>query len=214
MVRNIRYWIFDLDNTLYPPASGLFAAIDRRINQYLTEFCDFPAAEVDAVRLGYFNRYGLTLLGLMEERDTDPGHYLEFVHRVPLARYLRPNQMLRTILESIPVPKVIFTNGSRQHSTAVIEELGVSDLFEEIFDIASLGYIAKPDRRSYEAVLERLGISGAEAVMADDLKRNLPPARELGMTAVLVGRERPSAKADYTIAALEELPSVLAELHP
>jgi putative hydrolase of the HAD superfamily len=211
---NIQYWLFDLDNTLYPAASGLFDAIDQRINRYLREFFDIHSERADAVRRDYFDRYGLTLLGLMEERDANPDHYLEYVHRVPVADYLSPNRQLQSLLAAIPVPKVIFTNGSRRHSMAVMEALGVSDAFDEIFDIASCGYVPKPDLRSYRTVLERLGIEGREAVMAEDLERNLPPAKSLGMVTVLVGSEGGSHSADYSVASIEDLSGVLSEIHP
>jgi putative hydrolase of the HAD superfamily len=214
MKGNIRYWLFDLDNTLYPAASGLFGAIDHRINRYLQKFFDIRPERSDYVRRDYFHRYGLTLLGLMEERGADPEHYLEYVHRVPVADYLSPNSRLQALLAAIPVPKVIFTNGSRRHSMAVMEALGVSDAFDEIFDIASCGYIPKPDLRSYRMVLERLGIAGREALMAEDLERNLPPAKSLGMVTVLVGGSGGSRSADYSVATIEEIAGDLSEIHP
>ncbi len=181
------YWLFDLDNTLYPVESGLFSAIDRRINLYLEEFFGVDRERADGVRREYFEKYGLTLLGLMQERGADPSHYLEYVHRVPVTEYLRPNLRLREVLRSIEAPKSIFTNGSRRHSEAVTSALGVSGLFENIFDIRELGYIPKPDPRSYRAVLDRLGVPGDEAVLVEDLPRNLSPAMDLGMTTILVG---------------------------
>jgi len=214
MKENIQYWLFDLDNTLYPAASGLFAAIDHRINRYLQEFFDIHPERADDVRRGYFHRYGLTLLGLMKERGADPDHYLEYVHRVPIADYLSPNSRLQALLAAIPVPKAIFTNGSRRHSMAVMEALGVSDAFDEIFDIASCGYIPKPDIRSYRMVLERLGIAGREALMAEDLEQNLPPAKSLGMVTVLVGAKGGPQSADYSVASIEELSGFLSEIHP
>jgi putative hydrolase of the HAD superfamily len=211
---NIQYWLFDLDNTLYPAASGLFDAIDHRINRYLQEFFGIHRSRADDVRRDYFHRYGLTLLGLMEERGADPDHYLEYVHRVPVADYLSPNSRLQALLSAIPVPKVIFTNGSRRHSMAVMEALGVSGAFDEIFDIASCGYVPKPDIRSYRTVLGRLGIEGREALMAEDLERNLSPAKSLGMVTVLVGGSSGSPSADYSVASIEELSGVLSEIHP
>lgn len=206
-------WLFDLDNTLYPSDCGLFRAIDRRINLYLEEFFGIGGERADGVRREYFEKYGITLVGLMQERGVDPAHYLDFVHRVPVADYLRPNVRLRNILESIPASKSIFTNGSRRHSEAVTAALGVSGLFENVFDIAELGYVPKPDPRAYRTVLDRLGIPGDAAVLVEDLPRNLPPARDLGMTTILVGGNG-GGDADFSIAALEDLPAILPALGP
>lgn len=202
------FWIFDLDNTLYPPASGLFDAIDRRINRYLQVFLGLEAEEAVRVRRDYFLRYGITLVGLMREGKADPEHYLDYVHRVPVEKYLKPNRRLQAVLDSIPSTKVVFTNGSRRHSQAVMKALDVSGFFEEVFDIASVGYIPKPDPRSYRTVLERLGAEGNETVLVEDLPRNLPPAKELGMTTVLVG-DGDDAAADFVVPSIEKLPAVL-----
>jgi putative hydrolase of the HAD superfamily len=211
MKRLPRYWIFDLDNTLYPPASGLFDAIDRRINRYLQVFLELEAGEAERVRKEYLFRYGLTLVGLMRERKTDPGHYLDYVHQVPVERYLKPNRRLQALLHSIPSTKVVFTNGSRRHSQAVMKALGISGAFEKIFDIASVGYIPKPDPRSYRTVLKRLGAEGSETVLVEDLPRNLPPAKEMGMTTILVG-DGNDAAADFVVPSIEKLPTVLGSV--
>lgn len=212
--RRLGYWLFDLDNTLYPPESGLFDAIDGRINKYLRTFCDVLPQETGKLRKHYFRTYGLTLVGLMRERKADPEHYLEYVHRVPVERYLKPDRRLLETLRSIAAPKAIFTNGSRSHSQAVMEALGVSEVFREIFDIASTGYIPKPDPRSYRMVLDRLGIEGDRTVLVEDLPVNLAPARDLGMTTILVGNGQRGGEsaADHVIASLDALPGLLSEL--
>jgi putative hydrolase of the HAD superfamily len=212
--RRFGYWLFDLDNTLYPRESGLFDAVDGRINEYLQTFYDVPPRETGKLRRYYFRTYGLTLIGLMRERKADPGHYLEYVHRVPVERYLKRDPGLLETLQSIAAPKAIFTNGSRSHSLAVMGALGVSEVFREIFDIASTGYIPKPDPRSYRTVLERLGVEGERTVLVEDMPLNLAPARDLGMTTILVGKGERSGEsaADHIIASLDALPGLLAEL--
>jgi putative hydrolase of the HAD superfamily len=148
----------------------------------------------------------------MEEHGVEPSHYLEYVHRVPVDEVLRPNGRLRRTLESIESPKSIFTNGSRQHSLVVLKALGVEDLFGEIFDITSGRYIPKPDPRAYRAVVDTLGAEPGKSVLVEDLPQNLPPAKDLGMTTILIGAgERPAA-ADYMISGLEQLPRILPGL--
>ena len=39
---SIEVWIFDLDNTLYPAASNLFAQIDQRMTEFIGELFDLP----------------------------------------------------------------------------------------------------------------------------------------------------------------------------
>lgn len=206
-------WLFDLDNTLYPPEAGLFGAVDERITAFLVEHLGLGRDAADELRRRYHDEYGITLVGLMEEHAVDPHHYLEFVHRVPHGAYLAVDLGLRTLLEGLPGRRAIFTNGSRRHALAVVGALGLEGLFDEIFDIVSLGFRPKPDPATYRSVLERLGVPAPETVLLDDLERNLAPARALGMRTVLVGA-RQAAGADFAIASIKDLPLILGDLFP
>jgi len=205
-------WLFDLDDTLYPPESGLFGQVDERINEFLELHLGLGGAAANALRRRYHDEYGITLLGLMEEHGTEPHHYLEFVHRIPVGDYLGQDPALRALIGGLPGRRAIFTNGSRRHALAVIAALGLGGLFEEIFDIVALGFRPKPDPATYRTVLERLGVEPARTILLDDLARNLAPARELGMRTVLVGKTGPTAAADYSIKTIRDLPAILPHL--
>ena len=88
----------------------------------------------------------------------------------------------------------------------------MADLFGHIFDITTGSYIPKPDPRSYRTVLDSLDADAAHCVLVEDLSQNLPPAKALGMTTVLVGTTEPSEGADYAIGRLEDLVDILPDL--
>ena len=71
--------------------------------------------------------------------------------------------------------------------------------FDVFLESAKLG-MRKPDPRIYAHACERMGVSASEVVYLDDIGRNLKPARELGMTTLLV------SDGD---AALDELSGLL-----
>lgn len=211
-MRSVTEWLFDLDNTLYPPESGLFGRVDARINEFLATHLGLGATAADALRRRYHDEYGITLVGLMQEHGADPHHYLDFVHRLPVGDYLCADPILRALVASLPGHRSIFTNGSRRHALAVLSALGLEGLFEEIFDIVSLGFRPKPDPETYRTVLDRLGVEPARAILLDDLARNLAPARDLGMRTVLVGETAPSPAADFSIRTILDLPTILPRL--
>ncbi|MFC5720627.1 HAD-IA family hydrolase [Streptomyces gamaensis] len=66
------------------------------------------------------------------------------------------------------------------------EAVGVWDLFD-VTVVSERERVAKPDPAIYRTVLHRMGLPGEQCVFADDQERNLPPAREVGMTTVLAG---------------------------
>jgi putative hydrolase of the HAD superfamily len=205
-------WLFDLDNTLYPPETGLFGAVDARINDFLAQHLGLAGPAADELRRRYHDEYGITLVGLMREHGTEPHRYLDFVHGVPVGDYLAPDAALHALIAGLPGRRSIFTNGSRRHALAVLAALGVDGLFEEIFDIVALGFRPKPDPATYRAVLARLGAAPGRTILLDDLERNLAPAREIGIRTVLVGADAPGPDADFAIRTLLDLPTILPRL--
>ncbi len=212
LVRIDPEWLFDLDNTLYPPENGLFGAVDTRINEFLAMHLGISGSAADKLRRRYHALHGITLVGLMAEHGTEPHHYLDFVHDVPVGAFLGPDPGLRELIDGLPGRRSIFTNGSRRHALAVLAALGLEGLFEEIFDIIALGFVPKPAPATYRTVLERLGIEPGRAILLDDLARNLAPAREIGMRTVLVGADESSPSADFTIRTIQDLPLILPQL--
>ena len=65
-------WIFDLDNTLYPPHTDLFAQVDKRMGDYVAQLLDMERDAAHLLQKEYYRRYGTTLRGLMLEHGINP----------------------------------------------------------------------------------------------------------------------------------------------
>jgi FMN phosphatase YigB (HAD superfamily) len=73
--------------------------------------------------------------------------------------------------------------------------------------------LCKPNRRCFEAVLERLGGVPAERVVfLDDSTRNCAAAHALGISTVLIGRDGHHPGCDLAVPAVHDLPRVLPSL--
>jgi putative hydrolase of the HAD superfamily len=202
--------LFDLDNTLYSPEHRLFNLIDRRINRYMNEVVGIPLENVDELRRGYWQRYGVTMRGLMHHHGIDPEDYLAYVHDVDVTERLRPDPGLRRALEAIPLRRVIFTNSSSAHSERVLAALGLSGAFEQIFDIRVADYLPKPYPEPYHAVLSRIGVSADRCIMVEDAPENLRTAKELGMGTILVGNDDRYPYVDVTVREAIEVTGTLS----
>jgi putative hydrolase of the HAD superfamily len=202
--------LFDLDNTLYLPEHELFTLVDQRIISYMVEVVGIPREDVDDLRRSYWQRYGLTMRGLMRHHGIDPEDYLAYVHDVDVAGRLRPDPELRRALQALPLRRVIFTNSSFDHSVRVLNALGLSDTFEEIFDIRVAGYLPKPYPEPYRAVLSRIGAAADRCIMVEDSAENLRTAKELGMGTILVGNGATHPFVDVTVRDAVEVPEALA----
>ncbi len=179
----ITCWIFDLDNTLYPAASNLFTRVSIRMTRFIQEH--FGLAEDDARTLQktMFYRHGTTMRGLMLEHGTDPAAFLDYVHDIDVTD-MAPDRRLAGLIGRLHGCRVIFTNGSVPHADRITRQLGIAGLFEGIFDIVAADFIPKPDPRPYHALIARFGIDPENAIMIEDMSKNLKPAAELGMTTV------------------------------
>jgi putative hydrolase of the HAD superfamily len=183
--RGVEAWVFDLDNTLYPAHTNLFAQVDVRIRDFVARLLDIPPEEADALQKDYYQRYGTTLRGLMDERGISPDDFLEYVHDIDHS-VIEPDPALDAALDQLPGRKFIFTNGSRRHAERTAERLGIAGRFDDIFDIVSAELTPKPNRETYDRFLALTGVSPARAAMFEDLSRNLAVPHRLGMRTVLV----------------------------
>jgi putative hydrolase of the HAD superfamily len=182
-----RFLLCDLDNTLYPPDSGLMAAVGRRMIRYIVERVNLPPDEAEQLKLEYYHKYGTTMRGLILHHGIDPEDYLAFVHDVPLENYIGPNPDLHTMLTRIPLRKAVFTNADGDHAMRVLDLLGVRHHFERIVDVRDFGFNSKPHPSAYQRMLDVLDTRPDECIMVDDSADNLAPAKDLGMLTVFVG---------------------------
>ncbi|NLI41125.1 MAG: HAD hydrolase-like protein [Caldisericales bacterium] len=178
----------DCDQTLYRNAS-LVDHIRSRMVLFMQEHFGEEAEVVNRIRAEYLKKYGTTLAGLMIHEGIDPGKFINFVHDVDLTSYLSPNPALRTVLESLVCPVYIASNAPGFHVERVLGILGIDHIPLRIFSIESFGYEGKPNRSSYEYLLEQTSTVPGEAMLIDDYSLNLKVAREMGFATCLVGDE-------------------------
>jgi putative hydrolase of the HAD superfamily len=217
--------LFDLDDTLYPASAGLFPLVSARIRSYIERTLNLDERAARVVQRRYWRRYGTSLRGLMVRHAVDPEPFLEFVHGVPVEDHLRADADLRAILAALPGARHVFTNGPEAWARRVLATLGIDDLFERTFDIASFGYVPKPNPEPYELVSRTLGAE-AEIVLIDDSPANLGPARARGWRTIWLRAPESVAggtrglsvadppEADHVVERLDELPEILSPTTP
>ncbi len=208
----VRDWIFDLDDTLYPPESGVFTAVMNRIRAYAARVTGTAGEDAVALQRSYAARYGTTLRGLMEEHGVDPVEFLADVHAVDRSA-LAPDAALAEALSRLPGRKFILTSGTHAHVGKTLDCLAIADRFDGVFDIADADYLPKPAAATYAAFLDRFAIEPAAAAMFEDAPRNLVVPRALGMRTVLVtGRQAPQPASLDVDFVIDDLPGFLVRI--
>jgi putative hydrolase of the HAD superfamily len=203
--KTLRCALFDLDNTLYPHSCGLWDEIGNRIDLYMIERLGMSPHEVGARRQDFLKAFGTTLNALRRYYDVDPDEFLNFVHDIPLGRYIQYDPELDRLLEKLKLRKIIFTNADAQHARRVLSRLGILRHFDFIIDIHLLDFINKPDGRSYLKALEFASVRPEECLLFEDSLVNIAPARQLGMTTVLVGGDAGQDGAHHHVERVTDL---------
>ncbi|KAK9280374.1 hypothetical protein L1049_014063 [Liquidambar formosana] len=253
--------IFDIDDTLYPLSSGLSAQVTKNIQDYMLQKLGIEEEKVPEICLSLYKQYGTTMAGLRAtgyKFDYDDFHgynfspisfplsvfytklissysflFYSFVHgRLPY-EMLKPDPVLRSLLLSLPVRKVIFTNADKNHAAKVLHRLGLQDCFEGIIsfetlnstnkstvagdkDSSSFGglspVVCKPSADAFERVFEIANINPQRTLFFDDSIRNIQTGKHMGLHTVLVGTSHRTKGADYALESIHNIREALPEL--
>jgi putative hydrolase of the HAD superfamily len=209
-----KVWIFDLDDTLHNATPHIFPHINRAMTEYVQAHLGLDERAAGELRQRYWKRYGATLLGLMRHHDTDPRHFLWHTHQLPdLERMLVRDPRLRPTLRRLPGRKIVFSNAPAHYARAVLDALGVADLFDDVFSIERTRFRPKPDSFGFLRLCRAHRMKPQRCIMVEDSLDNLRTAGKLGMKTVWVTRAaRAPGCVDIKVASLAQLPRLLAQL--
>ena len=213
---DIKYWIFDLDNTLYSGQTKVFSEVDKKMSKYISEKMNVDLIKAKEIQKKYFYEYGTTLSGLMKQDGIDPHDFLEFVHNIDIS-WLPKDLKLKEELIKIKEKKYIFTNGSHAHVENITKQLGIDGLFDGAFDIVDSNFVPKPHIDPYKKIIKKFNIEPSKSILIEDIAHNLEQAKNLGMKTCWLENEEAFAKKDadkpYIDYKIKNLPSFLQEIN-
>jgi putative hydrolase of the HAD superfamily len=183
--RNIDTWVFDLDNTLYPASCKLFDQMHVKMGEYVMERFGVEYPEAYAIQKRLYKKHGTTLRGLMVEYGEAPDDFLQRVHDIDYSAVPHSPELIAA-LEALPGRRLVFTAGTCAHAKRAMDRLGVTDLFEDVFDIHAAQHIPKPAREPYDLFLKQHAVEPRRAAFFEDIARNLEVPHDMGMATVLV----------------------------
>ena len=206
---HVETWVFDLDNTLYPPHMRLFDQIEVRMTAWVQRVTGADRAEADRLRKHYWSTYGTTLAGLMAEHGVDPGPYLTEVHDIDFS-VLAPDPALAAAVAALPGRRIVYTNGSEPYARRVLEARGLAALFDAVYGVEHAGFRPKPERAAFDRVFATDGLAPERAAMFEDDPRNLAAPHAMGMRTVHVAPD--PAPAEHIHHHTDDLAGFLATL--
>ncbi|PZT94246.1 MAG: pyrimidine 5'-nucleotidase [Brevundimonas sp.] len=213
-MRNLSHvtaWVFDMDDTLYPPEQGLMRLVQARINAYVVEAVGLEPEEAAVLQRQFLDAHGTTLAGLMANYTIDPEDFLKVVHDVPMDG-IEPNPRLAEQLMRLPGRRFVFTNGARDYARRVLDRVGIADCFDGVFAIEDGDLTPKPAPSTFRRMVERFDFEPRSAAFFEDTPRNLEPAKALGMATILIGDGHGKALGDHIDHVAPDLLDFLSDL--
>ena len=189
----IKFWIFDLDNTLYSGKTRVFEQVSKKMTQYVSNKLNVNLDKAKKIQIDYFHKYNTTLNGMIKNHKIDANEFLDFVHDIDID-FLKKDLKLNEELKKLDGKKIIFTNGPRKHALNVTRKIGIDQHFDDIFDIIDSNFVPKPEIEPYKKIVEKHKIDPNLCVFVEDIARNLRPAYEMGMTTVWIKNDEPWAQ--------------------
>lgn len=206
---HVTTWVFDLDNTLYPPKHRLFDQIEVRMTAWVMQALGVGKTEADRLRQHYWDSYGTTLAGLMREHNIDPAPYLTDVHDIDFSGLPRDPELADAI-RALPGRRIVYTNACEPYAHRVLEARGLNGLFDAVYGVEHAGFRPKPERAAFETIFAADGLNPETAAMFEDDPRNLAAPHEMGMKTVHVAPK--PLKARHIHHHTDDLASFLARL--
>ncbi len=182
---HVKTWVFDLDNTLYPPSADLFGQMDGRFSAYVERLTGLDRPSALRLCREYWDTYGSTLTGLMEHHDVDPHDFLADVHDIDIS-HLTEDEALTKSIKALKGRRIVFTNGSQNHAKRVLAARGLTRQFDAVYGVEHADFKPKPLQDAFTSVFTKDGVVANQAAMFEDEARNLAVPHAMGMRTVHV----------------------------
>ncbi len=202
-------WVFDLDNTLYPPSADLFGRMDARFSAYVMRLTGLDQARAARLCIDYWDSHGSTLAGLMDEYDIDPHDFLADVHDIDIS-HLAPDPALSAAIGTLPGRRIVYTNGSENHAKRVLAARGLTRQFDAVYGVEHADFKPKPTHAAFTRVFNKDGVVPTNAAMFEDEARNLAVPHALGMRTVHVSST--PDQSDHVHHHTDDLAAFLSQL--
>jgi len=189
-------WLFDLDNTLHDASHAIFPAISPNMNTYIARVLGdgvTPASQeaVNAARIGYWKRYGATLLGMIRHHQVDAADFLRETHDLQaLHEMVRWERGLSRLLRRLPGRKILLTNAPTAYSKQVLRHIGLQRHFAHHIAIEDMHVHRqlrpKPSTLMLRRLLKKHRLAARRCVLVEDTLVNLKQAKRLGVRTAWV----------------------------
>jgi putative hydrolase of the HAD superfamily len=212
-VPNLPCLVLDLDGTLFNKhRTRTFAQLDSNAVGLVADLLGVDHGRAEEVMRSYLRQHGSTIQGLLRSNlEFCVETFLHRLHDVDISDIDR-NHELRDTLAAIPHTVYVYTNSCRHYATRILEQVGIHDLVEGVFDIRMAGLVSKPSTTSLDAFLKHFDLRAVDCLFVDDSKPNLQTGKHYGMTTIYINDSDDYDTEHFIDYATTDLPGLLRSL--
>lgn len=199
--------LIDIDNTIYSERTGLQSEILARANRFIQKKTSLNERESDVLAVGFNEKYGSILSGLIKEYLINPEEYIEYVFNIDVNEFLKPDPSLGNSLMTISERKFAFSDSPEEYIERIIIVLGLMDCFDDIFGRRFFDFNSKFENSIYKKALEELNAEPKDCIIVDDKLENLLVAKEIGMATIWVTEKNhvEIEEIDFSISNIHDI---------
>ncbi|MBW3020053.1 HAD family hydrolase [Candidatus Woesearchaeota archaeon] len=215
-----KYFIFDLDGTLYNfdgesnrgfTSSKFYQKIKQNTTEFINEFIKkgiIPKDETfDTIKEksnGEFSLY------FENEFGFDRYYFFEKIWNLEPKDFIRKNPIIKEIFEKLKGRVFILTAAPRIWAESVLKYLEVYDIVKNNI-ISGEPDIRKPNPLVFQGIINSVDGNAKDFISIGDQEySDILPAKKLGMKTIIVGQK--SKDADYEIENIDEIIYLLEKL--
>lgn len=182
--------LFDLDGCLYPIDNGYVGNIRANIFEYMEKHAFVKDGEsAEQTWKSLFKRYNQTLKGLKKSGfDVKDDEFWAY-QRKDVAQFIKRDDKLKALLDSLPFKKVVFTNCNEVEARKCLALIGIEDCFSAVYGAKFMAPYCKPEKEAFEKLVTELQIPADHICFFEDSYKNLVTAKTMGMKTVLIESE-------------------------
>ncbi|MDD3043201.1 MAG: HAD family hydrolase [Methanosarcinaceae archaeon] len=220
--------VFDMDNTFFDFVGAKLEAC-RQILDYLKREGK-PVSGNEEALFGYFVRGTHGFEAHENLRDFLQDNAVFTARHYDTCRTIYEKEKLENLelypgvkttfdeLKKLDLKLAVLTDADGAHTSARLEKVGLEGYFDKVVSFDMTGH-KKPDPIPFRFVLQELGVKAKAALfVGDSLRRDITPARELGLKTAYAAygdrncQEEKGQEGDFKLRAFPEVLDCIAAL--
>lgn len=186
--QSIKVATFDFDGTLYPSSAGIESQIKKRFRMCARKRLGISGKDLLKLLTKYRKKYRSSIIGLEKHHGIDAYDFYEELYGGLDISSMTPKPGLQIALKRLSekIPIYVFSNSNRSFVRRGLKHLELSEYFTDLITVEDNNFIRKPNHEVYKSTIERLGVSGENICMFDDIASSLKTAKETDFLTILV----------------------------